>query len=68
MDKSDLSDEDINSLRTLANSELPVAKYASKLCESFNIDTSQTTPEPEKTLDASTDTPETQEEGSIFAY
>lgn len=42
-------------MKTVADSDLRSAKYASKLCESFNINTSETTPEPEKTLDASTE-------------
>ncbi|WP_154020387.1 hypothetical protein [Halorubrum halophilum] len=53
MDKDDLTQEDIEALKTVANSDLRSAKYASKLCESFNIDTSETTTEPKKTLDAS---------------
>jgi hypothetical protein len=69
MEKSDLTQEDIESLKTVANSDLPASWIAESLCESFNIDTSQqTTTEPEKTLDASTEPAETQEEGSIFAY
>jgi hypothetical protein len=68
MDKDDLTQEDIDSLKTVANSDLPASWIAESLCESFNIDTSQTTTEPEKTLDASTEPTETQEEGSIFAY
>jgi len=58
MDKDDLTQEDIDSLKTVANSDLPASWIAESLCESFNIDTSQTTTEPT----------ETQEEGSIFAY
>ena len=68
MDKSDLSDEDIDSLRTLAASDLRSAKYASKLCESFNIDSTQTTTNTQESPESLTDTPETQEKGSIFAY
>ena len=66
MEKSDLTQEDIEALRTLANSELRSAKYASKVLESFNIDTSETTPEPGKTLESPTEP--TEPKGSVFAY
>jgi len=66
MDKSDLTQEDIEALKTVANSDLPASWIAQRLCESFNIDMTQTTTEPEKTPESLTDTPETK--GSVFAY
>ncbi|QAY20187.1 hypothetical protein [Halorubrum ezzemoulense] len=68
MDKDDLTQEDIEALRTLANSELRSAKYASKLCESFDIDTTKTTTNTQEPAESLTEPAETQEEGSIFAY
>ena len=66
MEKSDLSDEDIEALKTVANSDLQASWIAQRLCESFNINTSQTTYNDEKTPESLTDTPETKE--SVFAF
>ena len=68
MDKNDLTDEDIESLRIVANSDLRSAKYASKLCESFNIDTSPEPGEPIETTENPTEPTESEPSGSIFAY
>ena len=68
MEKSDLTQEDIESLKTVANSDLRSAKYASKLCESFNIDTSPEPGEPIETTENPTEATEKQPEGSVFAY
>ena len=66
MDKSDLSDEDIEALKTVANSDLQASWIAQRLCESFNLDTSQTTSNTTETPESLTDTPETKE--SVFAF
>ena len=66
MEKSDLTQEDIEALRTIANSDLAASWIAQRLCESFNINTSQTTPTPKESLESPTDTTEPKE--SVFAY
>jgi hypothetical protein len=66
MDKDDLTKEDIEALKTVANSDLQASWIAQRLCESFNIDTSQTTYNDGKTPESLTDTPETKE--SVFAF
>ena len=66
----DLDKDDIEALRVLANSDLRCSKYAQELCETFDLDTSQTTTEPEQPKEPST-SPSTEPQNpkeSIFAY
>jgi len=66
----DLTDSDKEALRVLANSDLRCSKYAQTLCETFDLDTSQTTTEPTEPTEPSTspsiDSQNPKE--SIFAY
>ena len=69
MDKDDLTDEDIESLRTVANADCSASWIAKELLESFNIDnTSQTTTEPIETTENPTEPTESEPSGSVFAY
>ena len=68
MDKSDLTQEDIESLRTVANADCSASWIAKELLESFNIDTSQTTTEPIETTENPTEPTESEPSGSVFAY
>ena len=65
-----LTDSDKEALRVLANSDLKCSKYAQTLCDTFDLDTSQTTPEPKEPKEPST-SPSTEPQNpkeSIFAY